>query len=118
MTTAQSKTRAAKQPADDEPFDFNLDAVKAESDLTPFRVHFNGRRWEFAHLEGLDIWDVVEVADGGDLQAVLGALRLGLGDQYAEFRKIRLPQYKVMTLFRAYQKHCGMEPGESEASES
>ncbi|WP_432091832.1 hypothetical protein [Streptomyces sp. NRRL F-5630] len=117
MTTAQSKTRAAK-PADDEPFDFNLDAVKAESDLTPFRVHFDGRRWEFAHLEGLDIWDVVEAADGGDLQAVLGALRLALGDQYTEFRKIRLPQYKVMALFRAYQRHCGMEPGESEASES
>jgi hypothetical protein len=110
--TATSKT------ADDQPFDFNLDAVKSEVELTPFRVHFDGRRWEFAHLNGLDIWDLVEAADGGDMKAVIGAFKLALGDQYDDFRKVRLPQYKMMPLFKAWQQHCGVEPGESQASGS
>jgi hypothetical protein len=38
-----------KRPSDDQPFDFNLDTVKSEVDLTPFRVQWAGRRWEFAH---------------------------------------------------------------------
>lgn len=108
-------TRTAKAP-DDQPFDFNLDAVKAEVDLTPFRVHYDGRRWDFAHLEGLDIWDLVEAAEGGDVRAMLGAFRAALGDSFDDFRKVRLPQYKMVALFKAYQKHCGVEPGESAAS--
>lgn len=109
---------ATSKPADDQPFDFNLDAVRAEVDLAPFRVHFDNRRWEFAHLQDLDIWDLVEAADGGDMSAVTGAFRLALGDQYEDFRKVRLPQYKMMPLFKAWQRHCGMEPGESQASGS
>lgn len=109
---------ATSKSADDQPFDFNLDAVKSEVNLTPFRVHFDGRRWEFAHLNGLDIWDVIEAADGGDIKAVTGAIRLALGDQYDDFRKVRLPQYKMQALFNAYQEHCGVKPGESPASGS
>jgi hypothetical protein len=107
-----------KKTADDQPFDFNLDAVQAEVDLAPFRVHFNGRRFEFAHMEGLDIWDLVEHAEGGEVKAMIGVFRTSLGDQFDDFRKVKLPQYKMKALFGAYRKHCGMEPGESDASES
>jgi hypothetical protein len=114
MTT---RTATAKSPTpDDQPFDFNLDAVKSEVELTPFRVHFDGRRFEFDHIEGLDIWDLVEAAEGGEIKAMIGVFRTSLGDQWEDFRRIKFPQYKMKALFTAYRKHCGMEPGESEAS--
>lgn len=109
---------ATKVHADDQPFDFNLDAVQAEVDLAPFRVHFAGHRYAFAHLQSLDVWDLVEIAEGGDTGATLGVLKAALGDGFAEFRKNPLPQYKLKQLFEAYQKHCGLLPGESDASES
>ena len=117
MTTNRANTtkKTASAP-DDEPFDFNLDAVEAEVELTPFRVHFGGRRWEFAHLQALDSWDLIEAAEGGDIAAVIGSMRLALGDQYDDFRKVRLPQYKLMPLFEAWRKHCGLSEGESLAS--
>lgn len=111
-------TRTAPKTPDDQPFDFNLDAVQAEVDLTPFRVHFDGRRWEFAHLEGLDTWDLVEAAEGGEVSAMTGIFRISLGDQWTDFRKVRFPQYKMKALFKAYRKHCGLAEGESPASES
>ncbi|KOV07522.1 hypothetical protein [Streptomyces sp. XY533] len=109
-------TRTATKPADDQPFDFNLDAVESEVELRPFRIHFNGRRWTFEHLEGLDIWDLVEAAEGGQVKAMIGIFEISLGEQWPEFRQIKLPQYKMKALFTAYQKHCGLKPGESEAS--
>lgn len=111
-------TRTATKPADNQPFDFNLDVVEAEVDLTPFRVHHGGRRWEFAHLQGLDVWDLVGAAETGDLGATLGLFRVALGDDFDDFRKVKLAQYKMQKLFAAYQRHCGMEPGESGASAS
>lgn len=112
MSTS-TKTKAP----DDQPFDFNLDTVEAEVELTPFRVHFGGRRWEFAHMQDLDAWDLIEAAEGGELAAVKGSMELALGDQWPEFRKIRMPQYKVMPLFNAWRDHCGVKQGESVASD-
>lgn len=109
-------TRTATKPADNQPFDFNLDTVEAEVELIPFRVHHGGRRFEFAHLQGLDVWDLVGAAETGDMGATLGLFRVALGDSFDDFRKIKLAQYKMQKLFAAYQQHCGLEPGESEAS--
>ncbi|MGW1134427.1 hypothetical protein [Streptomyces griseoluteus] len=109
-------TRTATKP-DDQPFDFNLDTVKAEADLTPWRVHWDGRRWEFQHAEALDVWGLVEGAENGDVGATIAIFKLALGDeQWADFRKVRMPQYKMKALFNAYKKYCGL--GESEASPS
>lgn len=104
------------QTADDQPFDFNLDAVQAETELRPFRFHWNGKRWEMQHLEALDVWGLMEAAEGGDTAAMTGAFREAMGKQWETFRAIRLPQYKLKALFDAYRKHCGLEPGESAAS--
>ncbi|KDN86706.1 hypothetical protein [Kitasatospora cheerisanensis] len=103
---------------DDQPFDFNLDAVQAEVNLTPFVVHWAGRRWSFAHLQGLDIWEGLKVTGGPGIEAIMGTLRIALGsdDNWAEFQKTPLPGFKVKALFDAYQKHCGMTVGESPAS--
>lgn len=111
-----TRTATSKAP-DDQPFDFNLDTVKAEADLAPWRVHWDGRRWEFQHAEALDVWGLVEGAEGGDVTATIAIFKLALGDeQWADFRKIRMPQYKMKALFEAYKKYCGL--GESEASPS
>lgn len=111
-------TRTATKPSDSKPFDFNLDTVEAEVELTPFRVHHGGRRFEFAHLQGLDVWDLVGAAETGDMGATLGLFRVALGDSFDDFRKVKLAQYKMQALFAAYQRHCGLEPGESAASGS
>lgn len=115
MTTRTATKKTPARP-DDQPFDFNLDAVKAEVESTPFVVHWNSRPFSFAHMQDLDCWELLAAADGGEAAAVTGSLRLALGDQWDDFRSKPLPQYKLMPLFRAWQKHCGMEQGESSAS--
>ena len=115
MTTTRTATK--RTTPDDEPFDFNLDAVQAEVDLSPWRVHWDGRRWEFAHMQDLDVWPLLEAAEAGDVEAMLGIFRTALGEQqWKDFRKIRLPQYKMKALFDAYRKHSGLAEGESAAS--
>ncbi|MER7813676.1 hypothetical protein ABZ714_30745 [Streptomyces sp. NPDC006798] len=115
-----STTRTAT-PADNEPFDFDLNTVEAESDLRPFRFRWASpknphRRLTMAHMEGLDVWPLAAAADGGDAGAMLGIFETALGDEWDAFRSTPLPQYKLKALFRAYQKHCGQKPGESQAS--
>lgn len=121
MTTtnrAPAAKKAAATSTDSQPFDFNLDAVESEVELKPFRIHFNGRRWELQHLEALDIWDLLEAAEQGDTGAMVGAFKAALGGDFDDFRKVKLPQYKMKALFNAYRDHCGIEEGESLASES
>ncbi|MEU9134590.1 hypothetical protein AB0D33_01245 [Streptomyces sp. NPDC048404] len=116
MATSRTATTKAPATPDDQPFDFNLDAVKAEVESTPFRIHWNGRRFTFAHMQDLDCWELLAAADAGEANAVMGSLRLALGDEWEDFRKVPMPQYKLMPLFKAYRAHCGLEPGESSAS--
>ncbi|MFE2600106.1 hypothetical protein ACFXCZ_27065 [Streptomyces sp. NPDC059396] len=114
-------TRTATTTADDEVFDFNLNAVQAETELRPFRFLWAGkddpnRRLTMQHMEGLDVWPLMVAADQGDASAMAGIFRVALGDDWEAFRKTPLPQFKMKALFTAYQKHCGQEPGESLAS--
>lgn len=111
-----ANTRTARRP-DNAPFDFNLDAVQYEADLTPFTIQWAGRRWTFAHVQSLSVWDLLEAAEGGDVEAMLGVFRTAAGDNWAAFRAQPLAQYQLQALFEAYQKHCGMTPGESPASD-
>lgn len=109
-----STTRAR----DDEPFDFNLDAVKVENNLRPFRFHYGGKRWEMAHRETLDNLPLLEAAeDGGDAVATLVSLRAAMGaEQWERFRELGLTGPRLTELVRAYDKFCGTDQGESEGS--
>ena len=115
-------TRTATARADDEVFDFNLNAVQAESDLRPFVFLWASeedpnRRLTMQHLESLDVWPLMAAADGGDASAMVGIFREALGKkQWTQFRETPLPQYKLKALFAAYRKHSGAEAGESAAS--
>lgn len=113
MTTPARKIKAA----DDKPFDFNLDQVAAEVNQTPFRVHFGGKRWQFAHMDTLDVWQLVSAAGQGELGSLIGMFKAALGEeQYKEFRKLPLPQRAANDLFDAYAEFCGVDPGELEGS--
>jgi hypothetical protein len=101
----------------DKPFDFNLDAVKAEVDLTPFVVQFAGERWSFAHIQDISVWPILEGVGGGDLATIQATLQAALGAQaWTKFKTKHLPQHKMIALFNAYEKHCGASAGESPAS--
>lgn len=113
--------KAPLKAADNQPFDFNLDAVEAEVDLTPWRVHFGGKRWVFKHPQEIDVWDVVDADEKNDgsseIGGILSVFKVALGDeQFAQFRKLPMPQFKLKALFEAYQAYGGIEPGESEGS--
>lgn len=114
-------TRTATGRPDDKPFGFDLNAVQAESDLSPFVFRWASkddpnRRLTMAHMEALDVWPLMAAAEGGDAGAMAGIFRTALGDDWEEFRKTPLPQYKMKALFDAYRKHSGVGPGESQAS--
>ncbi|MFJ8760848.1 hypothetical protein [Streptomyces cyaneofuscatus] len=115
MTTQNTP---AKRRPDDKPFDFNLDAVKSEVELTPFVFQHEGRRWTFEHQQALNIMHLIRAARHGDASAVIGTFQAALGKEWPAFEKAGLPQWKAQKLFDAYQEHCGMEPGESSASPS
>jgi hypothetical protein len=115
-----SETRTAKN-ADDEVFDFNLNTVQAETELRPFRFAWASkdnpnRRLSMQHMESLNVWPLMAAAEGGDAGAMAGMFRVALGEDWEEFRKTPLPQYKMKALFNAYRKHCGVNEGESQAS--
>lgn len=108
---------ASNKPTDDKPFDFNLDAHKAEVDLTPFRFQWGGKRWEMAHVQELDSWGLIAATGGRELDVITKMFEVAQGEeQFAEFSKKPLPQYKLQALFDAYMDHCGVDPGESLAS--
>ncbi|MDX3199959.1 hypothetical protein [Streptomyces scabiei] len=116
-------SRTATGSSDDgEVFEFNLNTVQAETELRPFRFMWASkqnpnRRFTMQHIAGLNVWPLLAGADGGDASAMMAAFETALGeDQWEDFQKSPLPQYKMEALFKAYRKHCGTDPGESPAS--
>jgi hypothetical protein len=117
-----NRTATTSKAPDDQPFDFNLNAVQAEVDLTPFRFLWASkdnpnRRFTMEHIQALDIWPLMASADRGDIGAMTAAFKVALGkEQWEEFHATPLPQYKLKALFDAYRTHCGVDEGESQAS--
>jgi hypothetical protein len=109
-------TRKTSGTPDDQPFDFNLDAVEAEANATAWRMHAHGRRWTLEHMAELDVWAMLDGANRGDLDAMVAILSQAFGDDWNEFRSHKLPRHKLQALFNAYTKHCGADMGESQAS--
>lgn len=105
------------KPKDNEPFDFNLDSVKVEKDLRPFRVNFHGKRYEMTHRELIDQVPILEAAErGGEAEATIVSLRTSFGDQWPDIRKLGLKRGELQALSDAYDKFCGTDQGESSGS--
>lgn len=98
------------KPADDQPFEFNLDAYVKGMDHAPFRFHWKDRRWEMAHFEVVDAWEIAKAIKTGDDEQIL-AVTMG-AEQSDDFRKIPIPQGALQEMVRKYFKHCGVDPGE------
>jgi hypothetical protein len=114
-----------KSAPDDQVFEFNLDTAKAEIDFTPFRFMYGGKRWTLAHLGELEVWSMIDAdekaraagEETNDIVEMCRTLEIGMGaEQFARFRTMPLPSWKFAELFKAWQKHSGVEPGESDGS--
>ncbi|MDG9703819.1 hypothetical protein [Streptomyces sp. DH37] len=109
MSAPRAASASKARRPDDSPFDFNLDAAQPPRELKPFVFQWKDRRWTMQHLEELDVWGLVEAAEGGDVAAMTGAFRLALGPKdWEEFHASRFPQWRFKALFRAYRQHCGI----------
>lgn len=95
---------------------FQLDAVQAEVDLTPYEFDFAGKTWVLTHQQALDGIAQAEVSKLGIEAAGMEVLKMAFEDQRAgqwtEFRKHTLPLHQLMALINAYGEHCGASAGE------
>jgi hypothetical protein len=95
---------------------FDLDAYVAEHRQEPYRFRYGGQQWELPHAADTD-WRVIEAADQGDVEAIRTLFRRGMGpEQWARFEELPQPAKPMGELFRRWQAHSGVRPGESPAS--
>lgn len=102
-----------KRAPDDQPFDFNLDAYVKAQDLAPFRFHWSDRRWQMKHFEAIDSKATNAAVDSGDDDEVL---KLAMGEQFADFDEIPIPNGAKAEMVRQYFRHCGVDVGELRGS--
>lgn len=94
---------------------FDLDAYVAEHRQAPYRFRYGGQDFELPHASDTD-WRVTEAADQGNIEAIRTLFRRGLGDQWERFEQLPQPAKPMGELFRRWQAHSGVKPGESPAS--
>jgi hypothetical protein len=113
MTTRSPRNvRAAKPKAA-----FDLDAVEAEEAGEPFPFKFGGHEYVLPHVQDMDR-KVLVAADQGEKAAMDELFRTGLGDDYELFNEQPMKLRTLEALFKNWLKHCGLEPGELQASTS
>jgi hypothetical protein len=98
------------KPADNQPFEFNLDAFVKGMDHAPFRFHWSGRRWEMAHFDAIDSKETKKAVQSGDDDEIL-KLAMG-GEQFAAFDEIPIPNGGRNEMVKQYFRHCGVNVGE------
>lgn len=94
------------------PANLNVDALVAESTLSPYTVTIGGRDYELPHAAALQagVIDAVFSADTGlDVLAVIG------GSEFADAVR-ELPLFAVEAIVAGWQEHSGITVGESAAS--
>jgi len=111
--TTRSPRNVRPAPNGSKPFD--LDAVEAEAAGEPFEFTFGGHTYTLPHVQDVDR-KVVLTADQGDIAAMISLFQLGLGDDYERFNAQPMKLRTLEALFKAWLKHCGLEPGELLAS--
>ena len=92
---------------------FDLDAVEAEAERTPFTFTLKGEMFTMLAPEDVD-WRALADTEAPDwLYNYVGAL---LGDDFERFQQHAVPQWKLNKLLEACQEHYGVTPGGSKAS--
>ncbi|MEU9047506.1 MULTISPECIES: hypothetical protein [unclassified Kitasatospora] len=96
---------------------FNLDVWVAEARREPFRFALGGTTFVLPAAGDLDKGILAAVnVDSPSAVDIVALLRAGLGDQWQEFDALPVPISAVGELFRRWQRHQGVMPGESEPS--
>lgn len=115
-TTPPRTSAPVENKANGKPVMFDLDAYQAEAQREPFSFSLAGKTFVLPHLSDLD-WHLGIGEDGrpGD-PTVYTLLRSGLGDQWAQFNKLKLTAAGYNALWEKWQQHSGVELGESSAS--
>lgn len=98
----------------DQPF-----ILQREAEREPFIVDLEGQKLALRHIADLDQIGLGEhlVRPMDDTAFITAVLRLAMsGDDFAALRAAK-PTRKMLTdMWGAYQKHCGIDAGESQAS--
>ncbi|MFF2543991.1 hypothetical protein ACFVUY_15650 [Kitasatospora sp. NPDC058063] len=96
---------------------FNLDTWVTESTRTPFPFTLGGRDFSLPAAGDLDksLLSTVNLSSPSAAD-ILSLMREGLGDQWQEFDALPLPLSALGELFRRWQNHTGVTPGESQPS--
>ncbi|MER5862205.1 hypothetical protein [Kitasatospora sp. NPDC002040] len=96
---------------------FNLDVWVAEAKRDPFRFALGGTTFVLPAASDLDKAILSEVnTESPSAADIVALLRAGLADQWADFDKLPVPISAVGELFRRWQRHEGVTPGEPEPS--
>ncbi|MGX4737108.1 hypothetical protein [Kitasatospora griseola] len=96
---------------------FDLDVWVAEARRQPFRFALAGTTFVLPSAGDLDKEILSRVNLGSPSPTdIVALLRTGLGDQWPSFDALPLPISAIGELFRRWQRHQGVTPGESEPS--
>ncbi|MFE4514419.1 hypothetical protein ACFRMQ_09550 [Kitasatospora sp. NPDC056783] len=96
---------------------FNLDNWVAENGRTPYEFTLGGTDFSLPAAGDLDkaLLSTVNLS-APSADDILSLMREGLGDQWQEFDSLPLPLSALGELFRRWQNHTGVTPGESQPS--
>ncbi|MFJ8472165.1 hypothetical protein [Kitasatospora sp. NPDC094011] len=96
---------------------FDLDVWSAEARREPFRFALGGITFILPAAGDLDKEVLSNVnMDSPSARDIIALLRQGLGDQWPEFDRLPVPISAVGELFKRWQLHQGVTPGEFKPS--
>lgn len=95
---------------------FDLGDYIAENRKDPYVFTYGEHRFELPHFSDVD-WRAAEAAESGNIAALREIFKVCFGpDQWADFEPLPQPSGAMGELFRRWQKHAGVKPGESRGS--
>ncbi len=112
--TGQKRTVPVPVAGDDV---FDLDAYAAEARQEPFRFRLGGQEFAAAHMRDINWQGIAGEEEFGAPRTGHELLKLALGDQWEKFEQIGLSSGGYNELQRRWHEHCGIDLGESGASD-
>ena len=98
----------------EEQYDYDLDALVVEAEnAPPFKFKWRDQVWEMPLMDALEFSDQLALEEA----TVERSMELIMGEeQFAQFIAGPISTGRMRGLIKAWQKHQGLEPGESRAS--
>lgn len=98
----------------EEQYDYDLDALVVEAEnAPPFKFKWRDQVWEMPLMDALDFGDQLALEEA----TVERSMQLIMGeDQFTQLISEPISTGRMRGLIEAWQRHQGLEPGESRAS--